>query len=219
MDARRGGRRLVNRALRGKHAGSALERKIPPPLALSRSEPPGVWSVQDAPLHDSTTSCNHEAMRYAGVFVKASEIHLAVVDRDTGSEGYGSAVPDAYSRENYPGSPSDPSKLLEFIQRIRQDLRDWSIRGVVVIDTTKYSNWVYMHAQQRVLCIAAVMVATAEESIPFEICKPGIVGTHISSPKLEKLEPNVFELQGNPKYWTTGAREAYAAAAFAAREQ
>lgn len=158
-------------------------------------------------------------MRYVGVSVKGGEINLAVIDREPGSDGHGSAVPQAFSRESYPGDPSDPSRLLEFIQRIRQDFRDWKICGVVLIETTKYSNWVYTQAQQRVLCTAAVMVAAAEESIRYEVSKPAPVGVYLSSPKLENLEPSVIGFQETPKYWTTGAREAYAAAAFAARER
>lgn len=158
-------------------------------------------------------------MRYVGVSVKGSGINLAVIDRELGSEGHGSALPNAFSRESFSGDSSDPSRLLELTQKLRQDLRDWSVQGVVLVETTKYSNWVYKQVQQRVLCIAAMMIATAEESVRYEVSKPATVGAHLLSPKLENLEPKTFGLQATPKYWTTGAREAYAAAAFAARDR
>lgn len=158
-------------------------------------------------------------MRYVGVFVKGSDVHLAVIEREPGDEGHGTAVAEAFSREEFPGDSADPSTLLELTQRIRQDLRDWGIHRVVLMETTKYSNWVYSQVQQRVLCIAAVMIAVAEEGIPYEVSKPSTVGVHLSSPKLENLEPGVFGFDKAPKYWTTGARDAYAAAAFAARDR
>jgi hypothetical protein len=64
-----------------------------------------------------------------------------------------------------------------------------------------------------------LMMASAEETIPYEAPKPAAIGTHLRTPKLENLEPSVFGFDKTPKYWTTGARDAYAAAAFAARDR
>lgn len=158
-------------------------------------------------------------MRYVGVSIRGSEVNLAVVDRQSGEDGYGRAVPEAFTREAYPGDVSESGALLELTQRVRQDLRDWSVRGIVLLDTTKYANWSYSQAQQRVLCVAAVMMAAAEEGIHYEVSRAALVGAHVSSPKLENFSPGAIGLDSAPKYWTTGAREAYAAAAFAARDR
>ncbi|MGC0368200.1 hypothetical protein [Microbacterium sp. SLBN-111] len=128
-------------------------------------------------------------------------------------------MPEAFTRETYPGDVSDPAALLELTLRIRQDLRDWSVHGIVLLETTKYANWSYSQAQQRVLCVAAVMLAAAEEGIHYEVSRAAIAGAHVLSPKLENFSPDVIGLGSAPKYWTTGAREAYAAAAFAARDR
>jgi len=157
-------------------------------------------------------------MKYVGVSVKGSDINLAVVERHHGDPGFGTAVGE-FSRQGFPGDPSDPASLLELTQRIRQDLRDWNAQAVVLLETTKYANWTYSHAQMRVLCIAGLMLAVAEETILYEAPKPTAIAAHLTSPKLENLQPSVFGFDKPPKYWTTGARDAYAAAAFAARDR
>ena len=63
------------------------------------------------------------------------------------------------------------------------------------------------------------MFAAAEETIHYEAPKPTAIAAYLMSPKLENLEPSVFGFDKAPKYWTTGARDAYAAAAFAARDR
>ncbi len=151
--------------------------------------------------------------------VRGADVNMAVIDREAGTEGYGLAVSEAFSRQSFPGETADPDVLLEFTQRIRQDLRDWNIQGVTLVETTKYSNWVYSQAYQRVLCIAGLMIAAAEEQLAYEVVKPPAVGTYLQSPKVEAIEPIVFGFEAPPKYWTTGAREAYAAAAYCARAQ
>lgn len=157
-------------------------------------------------------------MKFVGVSIKGSDVNLAVLERDPGDAGFGSAIGE-FSRQSFPGEANDPANLLEMTQRIRQDLRDWDARAVVLIETTKYANWTYSQAQVRVLCIASLMLATAEETIPYEVPKPTAIAAHLSSPKLENLDPSAFGFNKAPMYWTTGARDAYAAAAFAARDR
>ena len=89
----------------------------------------------------------------------------------------------------------------------------------MLLETTRYANWTYSHARVRVLCIASLMLAAAEETIPYEAPKPTAIAAHVSSPKLENLDPSAFGFGKAPTYWTTGARDAYAAAAFAARDR
>lgn len=158
-------------------------------------------------------------MAYLGVSIKGSDINLAAIDRSPGQVGNGLPLKDGFERQSYPGDTSDPTNLLELTRRIRQDMKDWSIEAIVLIDTTKYANWTYSHAQSRVLCIAAVMFAAGEESISFEIVRPSTVGGHLLSPKLEQLDHVVLGFPEAPKYWATGGREAYAAAAYAARDR
>lgn len=157
-------------------------------------------------------------MKYVGVSIRGKDVNLAVLERDPGDPGFGLAIGE-FSRQSFPGDPSEPGNLLELTQRIRQDLRDWQTQAVVLLETTKYANWTYSHAQARVLCIAALMLAAAEETILYEVPKPAAIGAHLSSPKLDALNPSTFGLDKSPKYWTTGARDAYAAAAFAARDR
>lgn len=157
-------------------------------------------------------------MRYVGVSVKSSDVNLAVLEREPGDPGFGLAIGE-FSRQSFPGVPGDPTNLLELTQRIRQDLRDWDARAVVLIETTKYANWTYSNAQVRVLCIASLMLATAEETIPYEAPKPTAIAAHVASPKLENLDPSAFGFDKTPMYWAAGARDAYAAAAYAARDR
>jgi hypothetical protein len=157
-------------------------------------------------------------MNYVGVSIRGNDVNLAVLERGSGDVGFGLAIGE-YSRQSFPGDPGDPANLLELSQRIRQDLRDWQTGAVVLLETTKYANWTYSHAHVRVLCIAALMLAAAEESIPYEVPKPAAIAAHVLSPKLDALEWSVFGFDKPPKYWTTGARDAYAAAAFAARDR
>jgi hypothetical protein len=162
--------------------------------------------------------CHHDSMNYVGVFIKGGDLNLAAIEREPMAEGFGSAVDDGFMRESFPTDSVDPTNLQELVQRIRQDLRDWACARVVLIETTKYAQWTYSQAHLRVLCIAALMLAVAEENIAYEVSKPLTVGAHLLSPQVDRMDPSILGFENAPKYWTTGAREAYAAAAFAARD-
>jgi len=156
-------------------------------------------------------------MRFAGIAVKAGTIHMAVVERDAGQDGVGIAVELAFSRLSpRPGSLTAPV-LRELKEQVQQEIRDWDIQSITLVDTTKYVQWKYADAYARVLSISAVMYGAAEADLPYVEVKPSVIGKYLLAPKLETLDPALLGFSKAPKYWTTGGFEAYAAAAFGAR--
>jgi len=156
-------------------------------------------------------------MRFAGVAVKAGTIHMAVVERDADQDGFGVGIDSAFSRLTPPSGPRTASGLRELKERVQQEIRDWDIRSVTLVDTTKYVQWKYADAYARVLSLSAVMYAAAEANLPYVEVKPASIGKHLRTPRLETLDPATIAFATAPKYWTTGGLEAYAAAAFGAR--
>lgn len=100
---------------------------------------------------------------------------------------------------------------------MQQELRDWDIKSITLVDTIKYAQWKYADAYSRVLSLSAVMYAAAEANLPYVEVKPGTIGKYLLSPKLENFDPTSLNFANAPKYWTTGGLDAYAAAAYGAR--
>lgn len=152
--------------------------------------------------------------RFAGINISGNYVHLAGIDWDDGAQLI-TALPGSPNRiEIALRDGSLPADLVDLKDRIRMDLRDWQVEGVAVVQTAKNANWVYSHAFTRAAVVSAVMIASVEGRIQFTLVKAPKIGAALQHPKLETLPPGRFGLQAGEKYWTTGLREAYAAAAY-----
>ncbi|WP_166874414.1 hypothetical protein [Salinibacterium sp. ZJ450] len=158
-------------------------------------------------------------MYYVGVFVKAGVINLACMALDDGEAGLGRPAVGRFDRLiPSVSSENDAIRLLDLKNQVRQTLSDWDVHGVAVLDTMKHNQWKYADASTRLLSISAVMIAAAEQNADYGLIRPGPVGAHILRPQLKQVDPTVLGFASTPKYWTTGAMEAYAAASFWGRQ-
>lgn len=72
--------------------------------------------------------------------------------------------PDALERLQLAEGLEPAERLADFAARFRQDLRQIAPIAVGVVNTRRYSNWVYAHAFERVSVEAAIMLTVVETS-------------------------------------------------------
>lgn len=147
-----------------------------------------------------------------GVNVKSNDIFMAAVGMPTAEGRAADALEGASGKISPSQNLKGAAQLLDLKNRVQADLRDWDVASVGLLETGKHSQWVYSQAQSRILSISAVMYACAEENVEFFVVKPNNVGRLVLSPKLDKINPELFGLDSKPTYWTTGLGEAFAAA-------
>ena len=147
-----------------------------------------------------------------GISIKSQDIFMAAAAVPTDEGRVADAVDGAFGKIAPSSNLTGASQLLDLKNQVQADLREWGATTVGLLDTGKHAQWVYSQAQRRILSISAVMYACAEENIEFHIIKPGDAGRAVGSPKLDKIQPEIFGLANKPTFWTTGLGEAYAAA-------
>lgn len=152
-------------------------------------------------------------MSVAGMSIRAGELHMAVVTEPTQAGLIAVATAGATSKLTFSDNLSGASRLIDLKERIRQDLREWNVSSLHVLETSKHANWKYSSAVVRVLAISAAMYAAAEEDLTFSLVKPNSVAKLALSPKLDSIDPGLFGLTARPTHWNAGLGQAYATAA------
>jgi hypothetical protein len=152
-------------------------------------------------------------MSVAGMSIRAGELHLAVVSEPAAATAIAQATIGGTSKLTFSDNLSGAAQLVDLKERIRQDLREWKVSSLHVLETSKHANWKYSSAVVRVLAISAAMYAAAEEDLAFSMMKPTAVAKLALSPKLDSIEPGLFGLGTRPTHWNAGLGQAYATAA------
>lgn len=147
-----------------------------------------------------------------GVSIKGADLYLAALTSPEMDDHFGYALPGSFGKLSPSPNLVGEKQLLDTKNRIRADIREWGASTVALLDTTKYSQWIYAHAQKRILSIGALMLACAEEAISFSVVKSSDAGRVVKSPKLVSLDPQKFGLVDQPTYWNAGLGEAFAVA-------
>ncbi|POH67781.1 hypothetical protein C3B60_06050 [Cryobacterium zongtaii] len=146
-----------------------------------------------------------------GVHIQSGFIHLACVSLQDGS-GFPQRIVGASDRLKFSDNYEGADQLVDLKDRVRQDLRDWNVDAVGLLETSKYSQWTYAHATTRILAISAVMYACVEERSSYDLLKPTSVRKHFSLKDLSQLDSTDVGFESSPAYWTTGLADAYATA-------
>jgi hypothetical protein len=152
-------------------------------------------------------------MNVVGVHIQSGFIHLASVSLQDDDFGCPQRIAGASDRLKFSVNHEGADQLVDLKDRVRQDLRDWNIDSVSVLETSKFAQWTYAHATTRILAISAVMYASFEERTSYELSKPNAVKRHWSIPDLADLDSRMLGFDSPPAYWTTGLADAYATAA------
>ena len=147
-----------------------------------------------------------------GVSIKGSDLYLAAITYSKEEGHYRSALPGSFGKLSPSTNLAGEVQLLDTKKRIGADIREWDATAVTLLDTAKYSQWTYSHAQNRILSIGALMIACAEEAVIYNVVKPSAVGRAVSSPKLDSIDPQIFGFTEKPTYWSAGLGEAFAVA-------
>lgn len=203
-----------------KHRGRVTDqadRRFDARLPACASRRPGRYQLASPPLHFGVVSvtgdCQNDIMISIGVNVKSQDIYMAAVTPPSLDGRAADAVHGASGRVTPSTNLKGAAQLLDLKVRVQADLREWGASHVSLLGTGKHANWVYSHAQNRILSISAIMYACAEENIEFSVVKPGDAGRAVLSPKLDNIDLELFGLDAKPTYWTTGLSDAFAAAA------
>lgn len=147
-----------------------------------------------------------------GVSIKGSDLYLAAITRTEEDGRYASALPGSFGKLSPSVNLEDEFRLLDIKKRIGADIREWGAVMVTLLDTAKYSQWVYSQAQNRILSIGALMIACAEADVSYSVVKPLVVSRSIQCPKLDTIDPQMFGFTEKPTYWNAGLGEAFAVA-------
>lgn len=147
-----------------------------------------------------------------GVSIKGADLYLAAITYPEVEGHYGKVLPGSFGKVSPSPNLTGEVQLLDTKKRVGADLREWGATAVTLLDTAKHSQWVYSHAQKRILSIGALMIACAEEAKFYNVVKPSAAGRAINSPKLDSIDPQKFGFDEKPTYWNAGLGEAFAVA-------
>jgi hypothetical protein len=139
---------------------------------------------------------------------------MACTDTAT-NRAMGLGVTDGFERLELSAAQDDSAtQIFDLKNRLNQTLRDWNVKGVAVLNTTKYGNWTYAAASKRLHAESAVMIAAVETGAEFCLAKQSQVTKFLHTAAISDLTPESIGLPPGTKYWTTGGAEAYAASLY-----
>jgi hypothetical protein len=109
----------------------------------------------------------------------------------------------------------DEKRILDIRDRVRQDLRSICPDAVALVSTRQYAGLRYKVALSRITAHSAVMIACAEEDVPFKEEKTEDIGrlTGVPAKRLSSIPYSLFGYSAQPTYWTAGLSDAFGAAA------
>lgn len=155
-------------------------------------------------------------MRVLGVSIAAGILYLATLSSSERTGGpFG--VPDSDPRRIVPSeSLPDELRILDVRDRVRQDLRSIRPDAVALVATRQFAGLRYKVALGRITIHSAVMIACAEEDVPFSEVKTEDVGRLAGVPakSLSSIPYSLFGYSAQPKYWKSGLSDAYGGAAY-----
>lgn len=126
---------------------------------------------------------------------------------------------DSCERLDPPQHVAGAEQVVQFSERVRQEIRRITPSVVGVLHPRRYAQWRYADAFTRVSLETAIMFAVHEEGVPLEQLKQDPVAKVLGGrPQvLHDLVRERFDIETPPRYW--GDRgPAFAAAYYLARE-